>query len=65
MKFQKNICAAFGRVVKESRDFARTVRFAQISRDLDAEIGVLLGQAGRDFRILGVNFHICHIYACV
>ena len=57
----KDICAAFGRVGQESTNFTRTVRFAQISR----EIGVLFGQAGRDFRILGVNFHICHIYACV
>ena len=41
------------------------MRFAQISRDFDAEIGVLLGQAGRDFCILEVNFHICMIYVCV
>ena len=41
------------------------MRFAQISRDFDAEIGVLLGQAGRDFCILEVNFHIYMIYVCV
>ena len=34
------------------------MRFAQISR----EIGVLFGQAGRDFCILGVNFHICRYF---
>ena len=41
------------------------MRFAQTSRDFDAEIGVLLGQAGRDFCILEVNFHIYMIYVCV
>ena len=34
------------------------MRFAQISR----EIGVLFGQADRDFCILGVNFHICRYF---
>ena len=58
-QFSSEISKIFGllleELVLESTNFTRTVRFAQISR----EIGVLFGQAGRDFCIFGVNFHIC------
>ena len=61
-QFSSEISKIFGllleELVLESTNFTRTVRFAQISR----EIGVLFGQAGRDFCILGVNFHICRYF---
>ena len=61
-QFSSEISKIFGllleELVLESTNFTRTVRFAQISR----EIGVLFGQAGRDFCILGVNVHICRYF---